>query len=142
MTITLEERETIIVFNEKDDTASVDTCNGALIRKLDKLITCQESKQISLIREDEFVKVYVIPKKWVKVNLPQNITDEERAKRSAAARARFGHKPQTTDFEPPTGANTDEAHEGYLDTTPEGSGAETARSAMIQAQNEEREDIS
>ena len=41
MYIPLEERETIITFNEKEPTASVYTMNGALIRKLDSLVQRQ-----------------------------------------------------------------------------------------------------
>jgi hypothetical protein len=90
MSLSRLEQETIILFNEKEDTASVDTCNGALIRKLDKRTALQENKQVYLVREDEYGKAYVIPKSWVKVNLPPALTEKERAKRSARARAQFG----------------------------------------------------
>ena len=65
MNLTMQERETIILFNEAQDTASVDTCNPALIRKLDKQIALQENKQVYLLREDEYGKRYSIPKRWV-----------------------------------------------------------------------------
>jgi len=80
VTLTLEERETIILFNEKDNTASVDTCNPALIRKLDKQIALQENGTIVPVREDEYGKRYLIPKSWVKVNIPPTYTPEQRAK--------------------------------------------------------------
>ena len=87
MNLTLEERETVILFNEKDSTASVDTCNPSLIRKLDKQITLQENTTASLIREDEFGKAYLIPKSWVKVSPPPSYSAETLAKKQATARA-------------------------------------------------------
>jgi len=87
MTLTLEERETITVFNEKDDTATVDTCNPALIRKLDKQIALQNITMASCVREDEFGKAYVIPKSWVKVSPPPTYSPETLAKKQATARA-------------------------------------------------------
>jgi hypothetical protein len=94
--LTMQERETIILFNEAQDTASVDTCNPALNRKLDKLIALQENKGAALVREDEHGKVYVIPKSWVKVNAGPVLTEEKRAEMAAAAKARFGHTAETT----------------------------------------------
>ena len=87
MTLTLEERETITVFNEKDDTATVDTCNPALMRKLDKQMALQENGPIGLIREDEFGKAYVIPKSWVKIVPPRLLSPEQRAELSARGKA-------------------------------------------------------
>ena len=94
MTLTNYERETIILFNEAEDTATVDVCNPALIRKLDKQIALQENQQASLVQLDENGARYHIPKKWIKIIAPPVLTEAERAKRSAAARARFGHGPQ------------------------------------------------
>ena len=91
MSLSRQEQETIILFNEAEDTATVDTCNPALIRKLDKLITCRENTMITLIREDAHGKAYVIPKKWVKVSQPPMLTEEQRAKKRATAIAQFGH---------------------------------------------------
>jgi len=91
MRLSAIEQETIILFNEKEDTASVDTCNPTLIRRLDKLIALQQNQGIALVREDENGKAYIIPKKWVKVNPPPAYSEEKRAEMAATARARFGH---------------------------------------------------
>lgn len=85
MYLTNEERETIILFNEADKTATCDTCNPSLIRKLDKL--CLENEEISIVRQDEFGKVYKFPKKWVKVNATVKLSNEQRQKRSELGKA-------------------------------------------------------
>ena len=85
--LTKQEQETIILFNEAEDTASVDVCNPALIRKLDKQIASQENGPIVLIREDEFSKRYLIPKAWVKVQFPRTLSPEQRAELSTRGKA-------------------------------------------------------
>lgn len=85
MHLTNEERETIILFNEADKTATCDTCNPSLIRKLDKL--CLEYEEISVVRQDEYGKVYKFPKKWVKVNASVRLSDEQRQKMAERGRA-------------------------------------------------------
>ena len=77
MTLTNQERETIITFNEADDFAVVDTCNKAWINKLDKLVSC--NPKIVGDKSDEFGKRYLLPKSWIKVRAPREISDEERA---------------------------------------------------------------
>ena len=77
MTLTNQERETIITFNEADDYAVVDTCNKAWINKLDKLVSC--NPKIIGDRTDEFGKRYIMPKSWIKVRAPREISEQERA---------------------------------------------------------------
>lgn len=79
----LEERETIIIFNEADASARVYTHNPALIRKIDKLAedrageaVCVEAEDINGVQNRE----YVIPKKWVRVNAPRVLSEETKAK--------------------------------------------------------------
>lgn len=80
MNLTNYEKETIILFNEAEDTATCDTCNSTLIRKLDSF--CLESTEISVVREDKHGKTYKFPKKWVKVRMPMKLSEEQRAKRA------------------------------------------------------------
>lgn len=54
------EKETIIIFNDSEKTASVYTCNKSLKNKLDRF--CSEEKEFTIIREDEYSKTYLIPK--------------------------------------------------------------------------------
>lgn len=77
MALTNHERETIIIFNEADDMATVDTCNRGWINKLDKLVSC--NPKIIGDRTDEYGKRYLLPKSWIKVRAPREISDEERA---------------------------------------------------------------
>ncbi len=94
MHLTNEERETIILFNEADKTATCDTCNPSLIRKLDDF--CSRSKDITLIRQDEYGKTYKFPKKWVSVRLPKLYDEETKEKMSKLAKERFHKNKQAT----------------------------------------------
>lgn len=77
MALTNHERETIIIFNEADDMATVDTCNRGWINKLDKLVSC--NPKIVEDRTDESGKRYIMPKSWIKVRAPREISEQERA---------------------------------------------------------------
>ena len=90
MTLTNQERETIIVFNEADDTAIVDTCNKGWINKLDKLVA--SSPKIIEGRTDEFGKRYLLPKSWIKVRAPRELSDEERLKLKQRAIENLGKR--------------------------------------------------
>lgn len=94
MYIALEERETIIIFNEKEPTASVYTMNGALIRKLDSLTQSRPDDARRVKTYPDGAQEYEVPKKWVKVNASRILSDAQReaALKSAVAarKARFG----------------------------------------------------
>lgn len=77
------ERETIINYNNEEDTATVYTHHKALINKLNKLVGGHH--HISVVRQDEESATYVVPKKWIKVQPPRqmNYTDEQRAAMAA-----------------------------------------------------------
>jgi hypothetical protein len=88
------ERETIINFNEAEQTAIVYTCNRKLQNKLNKLIA-ENNQDISVRRKDDESVTYIVPKKWIKVSPPRqvNYTDEQKAamaERLAAARNKKG----------------------------------------------------
>lgn len=87
MYIPLEERETIITFNEKEPTASVYTMNGALIRKLDSLTQSRPDDARRVKTSPDGAQEYEVPKKWVKVNAGLILTPEERERRSERGRA-------------------------------------------------------
>lgn len=86
MYIPLEERETIITFNEKNSTASVYTMNGALIRKLDSLTQSRPDDARRAKIYPDGAQEYEVPKKWVKVNVGLILTPEERERRSERGR--------------------------------------------------------
>lgn len=106
------EKETIILFNDAEDTASVYTCNNSLKNKLDRF--CSESQEFSRVREDEYSKTYKVPKKCVKIYKPLVISEETRQKMALQAKERFhGNKsavsePIEQDAEPkPTNYTTE-----------------------------------
>ena len=78
MNLSPVERETIIVFNEGEMTAIVDTCNKALQKRMDDY--CAKSPDCKLLRKDEHGRKYQCPKSWVKVHFPRQYTQEQREK--------------------------------------------------------------
>lgn len=73
------EQETIIIFNEQDKTASVSTYNAVLVRKLEKL--CREKPDECQKRQRQNgADEYIVPKKWIKVNPPRQMSAEAKAK--------------------------------------------------------------
>lgn len=76
--LTKREMETIILFNEEDKEATCYTCNKRLTRKLDDLSA--QSPSVKLVREDLHGRTYTFPKKWVRVQMPRVISEEERLK--------------------------------------------------------------
>lgn len=72
------ERETIIIYNEDEKTAIVETSRKSLITRLDRY--CSESEEIKLINENGIFKKYQFPKKWIKIVMPRQYSDEEREK--------------------------------------------------------------
>ena len=72
------ERETIVLFNEGETMATVETCSPALQRRMDAF--CAKSADCCLLHEDEHAKKYRCPKSWVKVQMPRQLTEEQRQK--------------------------------------------------------------
>lgn len=84
--LTKYERETILLFNEEEDTADVTTYNAALIRKLGKLAE-ERPQEIKLVDTNtDGGYRYEIPKGWIKVNATLILTDEEKQRRSDAGK--------------------------------------------------------
>ena len=81
--LTLIEKETIVLFNEGEPTASVYTYNRKLQNKLNKLVGV--NNDIFVESQDDESTTYVVPKKWIKVSPPRqmNYTDEQRAAMAA-----------------------------------------------------------
>ena len=77
------ERETIINYNNEENTATVYTYHKALQNKLNKLVGTNPN--ISIVRQDDEYVTYQVPKKWIKVQPPRqvNLTDEQRAELAA-----------------------------------------------------------
>lgn len=80
------ERETIINYNNEEDTANVYTWHKSLINKLSNLLN--ERDDIQCKYADDECATFVVPKSWIKVSPPKTrtLTDEQRAE--AAERLR------------------------------------------------------
>ena len=83
MTLTKAELETNFLYDQESKIAKIYTCDRALQRKLAKL--CEKSPLIYMERQDEYSKTYLLPKEWLKVNMPRELTMEEKQKRRERA---------------------------------------------------------
>lgn len=79
MYLTKYERETIVNFNEGEDTASVYTHNKPLRRRLEQLAQerPEECRLYRVSHWDQAVEYY-IPKSWIKIRPPRQISDAEK----------------------------------------------------------------
>ncbi len=90
MKLTNLERETIIIYNQEEKVAAVYTCDPTLIRKLDKLSL--SSTEIIEQKSDENSKMYIIPKKWVKITMSRKLSEEKRLEYAERAKQNFKRK--------------------------------------------------
>jgi len=75
MTVTREEKETIINFNEGDPMVNVFTCNERWQRRMKQM-------GIEPIRTEGKAGEYEFPKKWLRLPVkPPQLTQEERQRR-------------------------------------------------------------
>ena len=84
------EQETIINFNEAEQTASVYTHNKALRRKLDKL-AAERPEDCHFASESRKGQAgdYIVPKSWIRVKPPRIASEAQReAARAALQKAR------------------------------------------------------
>lgn len=89
MNLTNEEKETIIVYNEKDRTASVFTYRASLQRQLDSLCVDRPEDVRKIKETAEGAKEYKIPKKWVKIRASRILSEEQRLEMSERMKARI-----------------------------------------------------
>lgn len=86
MRLTNEEKETIILFNEADNTATVETFQGKIIRRMEK-------EGVKPVKEDSYgMKRYIVPKSWVKVYPPRKVVLSDEAKEKARANLAVLHQ--------------------------------------------------
>ena len=72
------EKETILLYNDEEKTAIVETANAALQRRLDEY--CGKNDAIKCVEIREPFKKYILPKRWIKVQMPRQFSEEEREK--------------------------------------------------------------
>ena len=72
------EQETVILFNEAEITVTIETHNGRLKRKLDRLAAERPNEVIAQNGNDS-VRKYAVPKRWMTVNAPRVMSEEQKA---------------------------------------------------------------
>ena len=83
MKLTAYERETVILFNDGDDQAILDTASPVMIRKMDKL--CSRSDGINRVSGGEQYTRYVFPKKLISIRIPRQLSESQRAELASRA---------------------------------------------------------
>ena len=77
MNLTRYEQEVVINFNADEDTATVYSSNPAWIRKMDALV--REFPDVFRIkRQTEVSKTYEMPKKYVRIGKPRELSPAQR----------------------------------------------------------------
>jgi len=71
------ERETVILYNEAEATAEIETYNAAMKRRLD-IIRRKHPDCITLVRHDDYADTYTFPKSWVKIIPPRGASEKQR----------------------------------------------------------------
>lgn len=82
MALTSYERETIINYNQGEDTASVYTYDPRLVNRMTKLAQERPNECKPLkVGEIENYGEWIVPKSWITVRPPmkRNLTDEQKA---------------------------------------------------------------
>ena len=86
MSLTNQEKETIIRFDETGSAAQIETFNGRLIRRLEELSRSRpEDCRKCSGPDSNGAYRYEFPSRWIRVNPPRvsgDLTEEERAKRA------------------------------------------------------------
>lgn len=94
MNLTLQERETVILYNEAEQTASVYTYNAALRRKLSALASERPTECIAVrFNEEDGAVEYTVPKKWIKINPTRILSEVQRAILAERAKANLSINP-------------------------------------------------
>ena len=93
MAISKYERETVIVFNEEEDFAIVETFNTSMRKKLNKL-SKEYPNDFRNIKSDESIgcSTYEIPKKYIRIGSPRNVSDKQREAMSKRAKEYWKNK--------------------------------------------------
>ena len=78
--LSAEERETIILFNDSSNECQIYTCSRPIMTKLDKL--CEKSaKNYKLVKQDEYSKTYKTDKRLISFRTERAsrvMTDEQK----------------------------------------------------------------
>lgn len=80
MNLSRYEQETIILFNEEEAKARVETFNGRIIREIEK--AAKNCAEIVCETRSKGYGVYELPKKLIKVHAPRILSEEEKTRLS------------------------------------------------------------
>lgn len=84
------EQETVVNFNEEEPHATVYTYNKSYQRKL-RILSEKFSKDVKLIANDQHGGVtYTIPKKWIKINSPRAMDENQRQQLAERLKSNMG----------------------------------------------------
>ena len=75
--LSASERETIILFNEAEATAEIDTHNAAMKRRLET-VRRGHPEDTTLVHRDGYADTYIFPKSWIKIVPPRRASDKQR----------------------------------------------------------------
>ena len=90
MTLSRYEQETTISYNNEEKTAIIYTGDKSLIRKLDEM--ARKDSTIIETTRDEYSKTYELPKRYIKVKIHRQLSEEQRQKLAERAKRNFGGK--------------------------------------------------
>jgi hypothetical protein len=91
-TLTKEETETTIDYNDAEKEAILYTCNKALTRKMDRLME-KYPETYRLIRQDECSKTYIFPKRYVRIGSPVILSEKQKENLERLKANRFKFNP-------------------------------------------------
>lgn len=92
MSISRLEQETVIVFNEQEQEAIVETFKSSFIKKLDNLCNEYPDKFKFISEDTEGCRKYIIPKKYIRIGSPRSVSDEQREAMSERAKKMWEDK--------------------------------------------------
>lgn len=84
-----EEMETIFAFDRASSTARIYTADEAYMREMDGY--CEKSPLVVEKKRDEYGRWYECPKSYLTLQLPRELSDEQRNVLRERARQNFGH---------------------------------------------------
>lgn len=85
MHLTNLEKETIILFNEAEDTAEIETFNARLLGQLRKVENCEG---VVCKESEKGYGVYIVPKTMINIKAPKKINMSKEQREMLSARAR------------------------------------------------------
>lgn len=92
MSLSRLEQETIIVFNEQEQEAIIETFKSSLIKRLNKLCKEYPDKFKFVSEYTEGCRKYIVSKKYVRIGSPKIVSDEQREAMSKRAKKMWEDK--------------------------------------------------